>query len=74
MGKIVPVILCGGAGTRLWPLSRENFPKLFVHLFGENTGASSVDHRYLQGRLDDQSATLNSGAWRETPNLAEGFG
>ena len=27
-----PVILCGGSGTRLWPLSRESFPKQFVSL------------------------------------------
>lgn len=31
--KIVPVILCGGVGTRLWPLSREQFPKQFLPLF-----------------------------------------
>ncbi len=32
MNKIQPVILCGGSGTRLWPLSRESFPKQFVPL------------------------------------------
>ena len=31
---IQPVILCGGAGTRLWPLSRKSFPKQFVPLIG----------------------------------------
>lgn len=31
---ITPVILCGGAGTRLWPLSRKSFPKQFVPLIG----------------------------------------
>jgi mannose-1-phosphate guanylyltransferase/mannose-6-phosphate isomerase len=31
---IQPVILCGGAGTRLWPLSRKAFPKQFVPLIG----------------------------------------
>lgn len=30
--KITPVILCGGSGTRLWPLSRKSFPKQFVPL------------------------------------------
>ncbi len=30
--NIRPVILCGGSGTRLWPLSRESFPKQFVPL------------------------------------------
>src|SRR3954449_7849418 len=29
---IQPVILCGGSGTRLWPLSRKAFPKQFVPL------------------------------------------
>lgn len=32
--KITPVILCGGSGTRLWPLSRAGFPKQFLVLSG----------------------------------------
>ena len=35
--KITPVILCGGAGTRLWPLSRKSYPKQFSQLLGHNT-------------------------------------
>lgn len=35
--RIVPVILCGGTGTRLWPLSRESYPKQFLPLLGERT-------------------------------------
>lgn len=31
-GIVTPVILCGGSGTRLWPLSRKSFPKQFVPL------------------------------------------
>ena len=34
---IVPVILSGGAGTRLWPLSRELYPKQLLPLVGERT-------------------------------------
>ncbi len=34
---IVPVILCGGSGTRLWPLSRAGFPKQFLVLSGTNS-------------------------------------
>ena len=34
---IVPVILSGGSGTRLWPLSRKLFPKQFLPLVGERT-------------------------------------
>ena len=34
---IYPVILCGGSGTRLWPLSRKSYPKQFVPLVGDKT-------------------------------------
>ena len=34
---ITPILLCGGSGTRLWPLSRKSYPKQFVPLTGETT-------------------------------------
>lgn len=34
---LVPVVLCGGSGTRLWPLSRETYPKQFLAFNGEFT-------------------------------------
>ena len=34
---IHPVVLCGGSGTRLWPLSRQSFPKQFVPLLGDKS-------------------------------------
>ncbi len=37
MPEIVPVILCGGSGTRLWPRSRVAMPKPFLPLVGEST-------------------------------------
>ncbi|MEY5100674.1 MAG: hypothetical protein RJA36_3393 [Pseudomonadota bacterium] len=36
-GKTVPVIMAGGSGTRLWPLSRELFPKQFLALDGQQS-------------------------------------
>ena len=36
-GEITPVILCGGSGTRLWPLSRADRPKQFVPLVGSQS-------------------------------------
>ncbi|MEC8963064.1 MAG: mannose-1-phosphate guanylyltransferase/mannose-6-phosphate isomerase [Pseudomonadota bacterium] len=35
--SIIPVILCGGSGTRLWPLSRQLVPKQFLSVAGDNT-------------------------------------
>ena len=37
LNTITPVILCGGSGTRLWPLSRKSFPKQFVPLIGNKS-------------------------------------
>lgn len=34
---IIPVVLCGGSGTRLWPLSRSGFPKQFLVLSGDSS-------------------------------------
>jgi mannose-1-phosphate guanylyltransferase/mannose-6-phosphate isomerase len=38
--KVIPVILCGGSGTRLWPLSRAGFPKQFLVLSGDGANTS----------------------------------
>ena len=35
--QITPVLLCGGSGTRLWPLSRQSYPKQFAKLLGEQS-------------------------------------
>ncbi len=35
--RIHPVVLCGGSGTRLWPLSRSAYPKQFLRLAGEHS-------------------------------------
>lgn len=34
---ITPILLCGGSGTRLWPLSRKSFPKQFAAIMGEES-------------------------------------
>ena len=48
MAKVIPVILSGGSGTRLWPMSRKAYPKQLLKLVGENTmlqeTALRVDH------------------------------
>ena len=37
MTEITPVLLCGGSGTRLWPVSRKTMPKQFTRILGEDT-------------------------------------
>ncbi|MGR3458071.1 MAG: mannose-1-phosphate guanylyltransferase/mannose-6-phosphate isomerase [Pseudooceanicola nanhaiensis] len=37
MRHIIPTLLCGGSGTRLWPLSRKSYPKQFARLMGEES-------------------------------------
>lgn len=37
MINVTPVVLCGGSGTRLWPLSRSGFPKQFLSLTGNDS-------------------------------------
>jgi len=50
--ELIPVILCGGSGTRLWPLSRESYPKQFLALYGD--GRTMLQHTAL--RLRDMGA------------------
>ena len=40
--KLLPVIMCGGSGTRMWPESRESMPKQFIPLIGERSTFQSV--------------------------------
>ncbi|WP_409258756.1 mannose-1-phosphate guanylyltransferase/mannose-6-phosphate isomerase [Paraburkholderia bannensis] len=42
---IIPVILAGGAGSRLWPLSREQFPKQLIEVLGEHSLLQSTVNR-----------------------------
>ena len=37
MSKVYPVLLAGGSGTRLWPLSRKSYPKQFSNIIGDKT-------------------------------------
>ena len=45
--SIIPLILCGGSGSRLWPLSRKNFPKQFLDLYQEKSLFLSALERAL---------------------------
>jgi len=55
--QVTPVILCGGSGTRLWPLSRSAFPKQFLVLSGKTTLFQQAFERLRS--LNNPSTTLN---------------
>ena len=45
--NIIPIIMCGGSGSRLWPLSRSSFPKQYLNL-DENNKYSLLQNTYLR--------------------------
>src|ERR1700674_5673901 len=52
MGEpIIPLIMCGGAGTRLWPASREGRPKQFLRLFGPYSTFQDTVKRVSDGAV-----------------------
>lgn len=60
---IHPIILCGGAGTRLWPLSRKSYPKQFVHLTGDES-LFQASARRLSGDLFEAPAVVTGSDFR----------
>ena len=70
--KIHPVILCGGAGTRLWPLSRKSYPKQFARILGERSLFQNTVAR-LRGEAFADPVLLTNAAFRfiATQQLSE---
>jgi mannose-1-phosphate guanylyltransferase len=61
---IVPVIMCGGAGARLWPVSRESMPKQFVRLVGQETTFQEVLARVSDRELFARPIVITHGDFR----------
>jgi len=51
MTKIVPILMAGGAGTRLWPVSRDALPKQFLPLVGERSTYQETLQRVADSEL-----------------------
>ena len=60
---ITPILLCGGSGTRLWPLSRKSFPKQFAPLVGERS-LFQLSARRLTGPLYDAPVVVTAADFR----------
>src|SRR6476660_5145857 len=61
--QIIPVIMCGGAGTRLWPVSRESMPKQFVPLVGQESTFQQVLTRVLDPELFARPIVITTAAF-----------
>jgi len=64
--KIIPVIMCGGAGTRLWPVSRDTMPKQFISLFGQDSTFQRVMRLVSDGPVFSPAIVITNIAYRFT--------
>src|SRR5271156_1477307 len=63
-GPITPLIMCGGAGTRLWPASRENRPKQFLPLFGPLSTFQEAIRRVSDPAMFGRPIIVTNGQYR----------
>uniref|UniRef100_Q07IN7 mannose-1-phosphate guanylyltransferase n=1 Tax=Rhodopseudomonas palustris (strain BisA53) TaxID=316055 RepID=Q07IN7_RHOP5 len=61
---IIPLIMCGGAGTRLWPASREVLPKQFLPLFGPRSTFQDTLLRVSDPELFGRAIIITNLAYR----------
>jgi len=61
---VIPLIMCGGAGTRLWPASRENGPKQFLPLFGRHSTFQESLRRVSDPALFDRPVVVTNARYR----------
>ena len=61
---LIPVIMCGGAGTRLWPVSRECMPKQFVPFIDERSMFQQVLGRIANADLFDRPIVVTHSDFR----------
>jgi len=62
--RIIPLIMCGGAGTRLWPASREVRPKQFLPLFGTRSTFQETLLRVSEASMFERPIIITNAAYR----------
>ena len=64
MHRILPVIMCGGSGTRIWPLSRESLPKQFLPLVGPRSTFQDTLRMLAASEVFERPIVLSSHDYR----------
>lgn len=64
MARITPLIMCGGAGTRLWPASRRNAPKQFITLLGARSTFQDTVLRVSDPTLFEPPVVITNDEYR----------
>ncbi len=64
MAKIIPVIMCGGSGTRVWPESRESLPKQFIPLIGDRSTFQSILKVVGDGEIFEKPVVITNFDYR----------
>ena len=63
---LVPVVVCGGAGTRLWPVSRDSMPKQFIALFGVDSTFQRTMRLLSDATIFDRPIVITNAEYRFT--------
>ena len=76
MDNIIPVLMCGGSGTRLWPISRSSEPKQFHALSGSDSLFQQTVQRFRTEQYAEPLIVVNTNhrdlALREIGQLSKG--
>lgn len=65
--KIVPVVMCGGAGTRLWPVSRDTMPKQFLPLLGDVSTFQRIMRLLFNGSVFGRPIVVTNAEYESAP-------
>ena len=66
VSKIIPVVMCGGSGTRLWPVSRDTMPKQFISLLGQGSTFQRAMQLLSDQAVFAQPIVITNAAYRFT--------
>jgi mannose-1-phosphate guanylyltransferase/mannose-6-phosphate isomerase len=64
MTKILPIIMCGGTGSRVWPESRESLPKQFIPLIGERSTFQTIAEILSDREIFEQPIVITNVDYR----------